>query len=366
MKRFFLLPLSVSLLGGCVGYEKSGNPLRPSVAGPIPGVSIAAPIPILPPQGSKLAVDEQPITLMVENASTSGVRPLNYVFEVAIDLEFTNKIFVREGVEPGGNGQTTLPLPDLLAPERSYYWRAKAQDGANTGPYSHSVVFNVFTPIVIGKPVPISPTGSANDVQPRFVIGNAQRSGPVGPMVYWIEVSDNDAFTNMLASWAVPEQPTQTTRDSPIPFPSGRLLFWRTRASEPTTTGPWSDIQVFQVLVSSGPSGECASVSQRTPLASLQAIRPCYPTPMSHAQKGDMLNRVAWEHRAAGYGLHFKGGGNLCPQPGGTTISCDIIVHGPTQAVYDVLLNEDAEATPTWGFVGKINTMANFVDPVQP
>ena len=78
------------------------------------------------------------------------------------------------------------------------------------------MVFNVFTPIVIGKPVPISPTGSANDVQPRFVIGNAQRSGPVGPMVYWIEVSDNDAFTNMLASWAVPEQPTQTTRDSPI------------------------------------------------------------------------------------------------------------------------------------------------------
>ena len=127
MKRFFLLPLSVSLLGGCVGYEKSGNPLRPSVAGPIPGVSIAAPIPILPPQGSKLAVDEQPITLMVENASTSGVRPLNYVFEVAIDLEFTNKIFVREGVRTGWKRADHASASRSARSERSYYWRVKAQ-----------------------------------------------------------------------------------------------------------------------------------------------------------------------------------------------------------------------------------------------
>src|SRR5438309_7178423 len=83
---------------------KSSNPLSPSVAGPIPGVNITAPK-TLEPSGWKIPVDQQPVTLLAENAATTGVRPLSYVFEVATDAGFTNKVFVREGVAPGDGGR---------------------------------------------------------------------------------------------------------------------------------------------------------------------------------------------------------------------------------------------------------------------
>ena len=80
------------MLTACAA-EKSSNPLSPSVAGPIPGVAITTPTPMQPSNGSQIAVDQQPVTLAVNNASTSGVRPLSYVFEVATDVNFANKVF---------------------------------------------------------------------------------------------------------------------------------------------------------------------------------------------------------------------------------------------------------------------------------
>src|SRR5919201_6297279 len=56
--------------------KKSSNPLSPSVAGPIPGVQITAPKLLEPAQGFKLKESQQPIRLLIENASSTGVRPL--------------------------------------------------------------------------------------------------------------------------------------------------------------------------------------------------------------------------------------------------------------------------------------------------
>ncbi len=75
------------------------------------------------------------------------MRPISYLFEIATVVEFAGIIFAREGVAPGANGVTSLRLPDALATGRSYYWRGRAQDGANTGPYTHSMVFSIFTPV---------------------------------------------------------------------------------------------------------------------------------------------------------------------------------------------------------------------------
>src|SRR5580765_8411880 len=123
-----LLPL-LPVTSACAA-SKSANPLSPTVAGPIPGVAITAPRPI-EPNSTKVAVDKQPVTLLLENAVTSGPRPLSYMFEVAADVEFANKVFVREGIAPGEGGRTTLRLPDPLAAGRTYYWRGRAGDGAN-------------------------------------------------------------------------------------------------------------------------------------------------------------------------------------------------------------------------------------------
>src|SRR5260221_730021 len=99
IRKWGSLPVTRSRSGlateaGCVS-TKSSNPLSPTVAGPIPGVNITAPSLVQPGAGARVASDQQPITLMVDNASTSGVRPLTYTFEVAMDTGFANRVFTK-------------------------------------------------------------------------------------------------------------------------------------------------------------------------------------------------------------------------------------------------------------------------------
>ena len=75
----------------------------------------------------------------------------------------------------------------------------------------------------------------------------------------------------------------------------------------------------------------------QTPYESLIAYRAQYPIPMATAaQIGELLNRVAWDHRAQGARLLGKKSGANCPTPSGILISCDYLVHGPSLTGHDV------------------------------
>jgi hypothetical protein len=249
MKRALLYLLPCLALAACE-TSKSADPLSPTVAGPIPGVNITAPTPVSPTSGTKIQIDQQPVTLVASNATSNGQRPLTYTFDVATDAGFSSIVFTRDSVAQGGNGQTTLRLPDPLATGRTYYWRARAQDGANTGPYSGAVNFDVFTPVAIEAPTIISPVKVVltQDLHPVFTIRNAPRSGPVAtPISYTIELSDSDAFINKLAVWTVPEQPNQTVVAAPQDLLSAHIYFWHARAVDANNTqGPWSATESFQ------------------------------------------------------------------------------------------------------------------------
>jgi hypothetical protein len=191
-------------------------------------------------------------------------------------------------------------------------------------------------------------------------------------MFYVIEISTNAAFAPMFASWVLHEQVgTQTVLQSPQTLPASTTFFWRVQAYDSTTAGPWSATQTFRTLTvatpppggpTPGPPG--CPIPAATPYDTLVCARAGYPHPMNHGHRGALMNQVAWAHRGEGWGLHRKDSGNLCPQPRtGTSISCDILVHGPSGGVYDVLIDEEV---PTWGYKGPINSMSNFVAPVQP
>jgi len=229
-------------MGACTS-SKSSNPLSATVAGPIPGVNITAPVIMTPSSGTKIAVDKQPITLTVNNASTNGVRPLTYLFEVATDANFNTKVYTRDGISPG-DGQTSVKLPDPLATGRTYYWHARAADGANTGAFTGAINFDVFTPIVIQAPTLVSPAPNAtsDSIHPSFVINNAPRSGPVGAITYQIEVADSATFTNKIAVWTAAEQAntSQTTLTIGADLSYSTVYYWHVRASDPTTIGPFS------------------------------------------------------------------------------------------------------------------------------
>ena len=302
--------------------SKSSNPLSPSVAGPIPGVEIGAPSPQVPSAGSKIAVDGQPITLTVANAPTSGVRPLTYAFEVATDVNFTSKVFTRDAIAPGSNGQTSLRLPDPLSTGRTYYWRAMAQDGANTGPYSSAASFDIFTPIVINAPILVSPVNvTVDSLRPKFVFTNASRTGPAGAIIYVIEVADSDSFGIRLAVWTVAEQAGQTSFVSLQDFPTSKQLFWHVRAVDPTTSGPWSATQAFQtpapvVVVPPGGGGGGGGAEPGDAINLHSVIVSMGPTAIASWPIASTITRVQ------------QGGGQLC-------IYHDQLGHWPAVPFFD-------------------------------
>ncbi len=357
--------LSFCALLAAVACEaaKSSNPLSPTVAGPIPGVDISAPK-TLEPASSKIAVEQQPVTLLAENASSSGVRPLTYAFEVATDAAFTNKVFMRDGIEPGSGGRTSLRLPDRLAPERTYFWRARAADGANTGPYSTAAAFDVFTPIVIDEPGLAVPL--VNEVmvplRPTFVFVNAAHSGPVGNLNYTVEVSDGDSFANKVAVWTVPEQPNQTSVVATDDFANNKIYYWHVRAWDSKTLGPWSIPRAFQTLplVVKPPSGgggggggsweNCGS----TPGDALSAcVVAAYPPGNTVEGAFEITKRIAWLLRGSGGGLLIKNGGeNIVSWKGYSFAAARICF--PDGHIYKVLTDVPSTNGPSWqdnGFV---------------
>lgn len=361
MKRSTFAALTPVLLlaSGCVTQEKSENFLSPSVAGPIPGVNISSPTPVQPAQGATIVVTQQPITLSLSNASTSGVRPLSYAFEVAADANFSNLIFTRQGVTPGDGGRTSLQLPDALASGRSYYWRARAEDGANTGPYSYPVVFTIAN--FIGAPVPIAPSGDINTVTPTFLIGNAGRSGTVGEVTYMVEVADSETFANPVAIWMVNEQPGQTLFNAPGAVPSNRVLFWRVRGADFGTIGTWSGTQAFKTPniappPSTGGGGSGASCGPPWPSSPVEIMRCVTGNTSGNAGPGaivDLLRRIARAFNEAGvdsggrgpFGLLRKGSGHNC-----FGYSCDILCagQGSQQGQWDIWIDGNPQA-PIWG-----------------
>ena len=337
---------------------KSSNPLSPTVAGPIPGVNISAPK-TLEPRSAQIPVDQQPVTLLAENSGTSGVRPLTYLFEVATDAGFTNKVFSRDSIQPGDGGRTSLRLPDRLAPERSYFWRVRAQDGANTGPYSDAATFDVFTPIVIEQPGPVAPAVNAvqQPIRPTLVVSDSAHSGPVGAISYLFEVSDTESFANKIVVQAVPEQSAQTSLAMPLDLGYNTIYFWHARAFDPKTNGPWSVTRAFQTaqkVVAPPPTGgggsgggdweKCGS----TPGDALSACVNAATNP-GHTVEGafEVVKRIAWLLRGSGGGLLIKNGGENTVSWKGYSFSASRICF-PDGHIYKVLSDVPGTNGPTW------------------
>ena len=75
-------------------------------------------------------------------------------------------------------GRERRDQPDsaaALAPERKYFWHARAEDGANTGPFGATSAFNIFTPVIFGAPTLLSPINDTTDDALPAAPGDRQR-----------------------------------------------------------------------------------------------------------------------------------------------------------------------------------------------
>ena len=246
------LAVCVAALVTIAGCEstKSANPLSPTVAGPIPGVNISPPKLLEPGQGWKFKDSQQPLTLLIENASSNGVRPIRYGFQIATDPDFKAIVFTKTDVDPGPNGRTALRLTNKLPVGRSYNWRAWAYDGANTGPMTAVVTFELYAPAVILAPVPTSPVGggTADAVQPELRVRNSGRSGPVGNVSYRFEVARDQSFVQVVTGTAgQPENGNGVTGwRVATPLEADKTYFWRAMGHDNEASSPWSAVQAFK------------------------------------------------------------------------------------------------------------------------
>jgi hypothetical protein len=366
--------LAAFAAGGCQ-ISKSSNPLSPSVAGPIAGVNISRPNALEPGQDWQIFMRDQPIKLLFQNATTNGVRPITYTIEIATDSAFTSIAFKRTGIAPSSGSTTDFQLPDPLATGRTYWWHVRAEDGANSSEFSPAKSFAAVTPVNLGAPVATTPSGTISTTTPEFKIQAGGESGPVGHVVYTVQVANDQAFGSIAAIFVPDETAPQTTVAQGYQFLNNKTYYWRVQArdtGDSQAVSPWSSTQTFttQVAAPPPPAGgggggtiggnwqNCGS----TPGYDLVA---CVRAAVNPSGSGDLAfevtKRVAWLLRGQGAGLLIKNGGENTTSWAGYSFSISRICF-PNGGIVKVV----SDAGPGGGNGATWDTGLNYPGAVDP
>ncbi len=242
---------------GC-SFESSSDPLSPTVAGPVPGVVITAPKIMQPANGAKIGADK-PLTFVVSSVSSSGVRPITYYIEIASDVQFTQIVYARGGFAGGTGPQASFTLPSPLVTDATYFWRVRAEDGANNSTFSAAAQFTLFTPVIYEAPATIAPVSNitVSNLRPKFSWSNAQKLGTPDAVNYEVELSDTDTFTQKASAVVAEHTSGKTGVDAPEDLPVSKQLYWRVRAFDSNNQGPWSPTQMFKTPARGSGTGGC-------------------------------------------------------------------------------------------------------------
>jgi hypothetical protein len=227
------------------GSQSATEDTSKIVVNDLTGVSLGAPTLTSPTDGQSFKYADQPITLTVKNAVTTGSAP-TYSFQVATDSAFGSPVVSQDGVAQGANGSTSLVLAKL-AGAKTYYWRARATSSGTTGLFSNPRSFAVGPEVVLQAPALASPTpGSSVSGNITLTVNNVQRSGPVTAITYRFDLSDSSSFGRVLSSTNVAEQNGSTSVTPNVVLGAG-TYYWRVQASDSASgvSSPISSIGNF-------------------------------------------------------------------------------------------------------------------------
>ena len=289
--------------------EKSSSPLSPSIAGPIPGITITTPLLLEPNTGWKIETTDQPITLLIENSSSNSERPLIYAFEVATDTAFTNIVLKSDSVAEGPNGQTSILLIESLTTPGPYYWRAQAFDGANTSPYSNPVLFKIVLS-TIQAPVPFSPVdGAITSIRPKLLAQNTVTGTADTNVNYLFEISTNEIFNQPIISKTISDQSGQIELVLDQNLIYDTTYFWRVQSFNAIAESLWSTTESFVTLQpDEPPPSDGANISTVSELCTFAETLPFNALPYDPVPYRDAIILAADNPHV---GLHRRPNGRI-------------------------------------------------------
>jgi hypothetical protein len=280
---------------------KSATPLSPTLAGPIKGVEISVPSPVQPAPGQQIKDAEQPLTLVFANAQSNSVRPFKLQLQIAVDEGFSTVVYSQNGIAPAADGaQNRVVLPSKLQAGRVYFWRTRADDGANASEWSAPVIFEILQPVVLGVPEPLSPVANVRvlTATPQLRVRNGVSTGPHGALSYHFQASTSSAFTGLIGDGFVPEGAGETVVTVPKSPGTDMVVYWRVRITDGENIGPWSRTESYRTpLTNTPPPGgggggvpgspkTCASNNGAAIVACIEATYPTYRAAgVSHSQR---------------------------------------------------------------------------------
>jgi len=234
--------------------ELTATPEHPSsVTDAKSGITLTTPTAVAPAPNAEIRFADQPVTLSIRNAATTGSTTLTYTFQVASDAGFNSIVSSKDGVAEGGNGQTSVTLEKLIG-ARTYFWRARANSGGVTGLFTAGRQFAVGPEVILQKPTLGDPAPNSNvNEQPTLNVYSVPRTGPAGPITYRFEVAESNAFSSLTYVAASVNERTDlpyTPHLVNTKLAADRTYSWRVQARDASNnvTSPFSDPLSFKVV----------------------------------------------------------------------------------------------------------------------
>jgi hypothetical protein len=227
----------------------SGSPAQPSsaIVGSV-GTSFAAAHPISPLEHANVTFASQPVVIAISNGVATGASAVTYIFEVATDSAFANKVFTKEGVVAESGAVTHQSITASLTGGTTYYWHARTNSGGSLGPFSSTASFVLLPQVTLGVPVPVAPAQGATATSSglQLTVNNVSHTGPVGTIQYRFDIADSSSFSHIVFTGTTPEQSGSTTSLAvTTTLNPGVTYFWRV-----TATDPGSSVQALSLAVS--------------------------------------------------------------------------------------------------------------------
>ncbi len=356
----FLLAAGPVLLAGCSGsiIQKSSNPLSPTIAGPIAGVTFTAASSVQPAQNAQIKYVDQPITFAFDSPTSTSPRPFTMRLQIATSTAFTAVVFDRAGLElPANSTRVTLKLPDRLA-AGVYYWHVRAEDGANNSDWSAPAAFEALDRVVIGVPTPVSPINNVRVTsrQPELTVNNAIASGPHTAVKYQFQVSTDPTFPSTITNATVDEGAGQTISVVGTTLSYNTTYYWRARAGDGETISDWTQSAAFRTPLAPAPTptpsptspgtGTCASNDGAAIVACISAKYPeRLVAGVSLSERQDNMSFLRDRIIEAGLCGGLNLGWNL--KRGGPSISIDFITEQTSGGVigHDIAFDYDNTST---------------------